>query len=206
MTLAARADETRAEILEAAVRAFADRGFEGASTREIAAAAGVHHGLIRHHFGSKARLWQAAVDRAFGTMQADLEALIAEPDASDRERVARIIRTHVHFVAGHPEFVRLMFQEGKRRGPRTRWIADRHVKPLYDAVGAVLARAQRAGALPRDFPAAHFFYVLAGAVGAIFHQAEECRRVAGIDPFDADAVREHARVVERLFLGPEDSR
>ena len=47
----------------------------------------------------------------------------------------------------------------------------------------------------------HFVYILAGAVGVIFHQAEECKRVAGVDPADDAAIEAHARAVEYLFLG-----
>ena len=108
-----------------------------------------------------------------------------------------MIHRYVYFVAEHPEFVRLMHEEGKRRGPRMRWIVDRHVRPLYDAITSLLGR----GAFRLEVSPVHFFYVLAGAVGVIFHQAEECRRLAGVDPFEPEVVEEHARIVERLLLG-----
>ncbi len=193
--------ETRQLILRSALQAFAEKGFEAASTREIAAAAGVNHGLIPYYFGTKLKLWQAAVDLAFADMKTDLDAVLADPSVTDdRERAARLIRAHVRYVARSPEFVRLMHEEGKRRGPRTRWIVDRHVKPLYDAITALL----EGGDLRLDFAPVHFFYLLAGAVGVIFHQAEECRRLTGVDPFDPSVVEEHARVVERVLLGTAD--
>ncbi|NUR73688.1 MAG: TetR family transcriptional regulator [Hamadaea sp.] len=46
----------RARIRDAAIRLFADRGIAGASVRDIAQAAGVSSGLLRHHFGSKEAL------------------------------------------------------------------------------------------------------------------------------------------------------
>ncbi len=195
--------DTRNLILGAALQAFADKGFDGSSTREIAMAAGVNHGLIPYYFGSKEKLWRAAVDLAFEDIEGRQQAVFADPSISDdRERAARMIRAYVRFVARHPEFVRLMHEEGKRRGPRMRWIVDRHVKPLYEAITGLIERGQERGTLRIDTAPVHFFYVLAGAVGVIFHQAEECKRVSGVDPFDPRVVEEHARVVELLLLGP----
>lgn len=51
----------RARILEAAIEAFAARGYNGASTREIAGAAGVTDPLLFYHFKTKADLYLAAV-------------------------------------------------------------------------------------------------------------------------------------------------
>ncbi len=56
---------TRAAILGAARQAFADLGFEGATVREIAARAGVDPAMIHHYFGSKEKLFLAAVDVPF---------------------------------------------------------------------------------------------------------------------------------------------
>lgn len=198
--------DTADRIVEAALAVFTEKGFEGASTRQIAARAGVNHGLIPYYFGTKKKLWQAAVDRAFGEMQAETDALLgADTALTPRERAARMIRGHVRYVASRPEFVRLMYEEGKRRGERMRWIVDRHVQPLYDALLAVFDELAAAPTPPHPPPpasAVHVFYAMAGAAGLVFHQAEECRRVSGADPFDPAFVEEHAALVEWMLLGP----
>ncbi len=106
------------------------------------------------------------------------------------------------FVAEHTEFIRIMHDEGKRRGPRMRWMVDRHVKPLYAVLIPMIERSQQQGFLPSGIAPIHFVYILAGAVGVIFHQAEECKRLSGIDPADPAEAEAHARAVEHLFLGP----
>lgn len=53
--------DTREVILNAARVAFADRGFDAVSVRQIAEAAGVDSALIHHYFGSKDKLFIAAV-------------------------------------------------------------------------------------------------------------------------------------------------
>ena len=195
--------DSRERILRAALEAFSEQGFDGATTREIAARAGVPLGLLQYHFGGKPKLWRAAVDRAFAELREGLEAVLADPHpADDRERLRLLIRGHVQFVAGNPEFVRLMHDEGKRRGPRMRWMVDRHVKPLYTALVPLIRRAQQGGLLPNGIDPIHFVYILAGAVGVIFHQAEECKRVSGVDPTDPAAVESQSRAVEHLFLSP----
>jgi AcrR family transcriptional regulator len=202
--------DAQERILAAALQAFSDRGFDGATTREIAARAGVSLGLLQYHFGGKASLWRAAVDRAFGEMSSGLAAILADPRVpDDRERLRRLVRAHVGFVGGRPEFVRLMHDEGKRRGPRMRWLVDRHVKPLYGALRPFVERLQARGVLPGGVSPVHFVYILAGAAGVIFHQAEEVRRVAGVDPADPAVIEAHARAVEHVLLGvprEEESR
>jgi TetR/AcrR family transcriptional regulator len=198
--------ETRERILRAALEDFSANGFDGARTREIAARAGVPLGLLRYHFGDKAKLWRAAVDRAFAELGSELDAILrAAPPADLRERLRRLVRGYVRFVGRNPEFVRLMHDEGKRRGPRMRWMADRHVKPVFATLAPLVEEAQAEGVLPAGIDPVHFFYVLAGAAGLIFHQAEECKRVSGIDPAEPSAVEAHARAVEHLFLGPAEA-
>ncbi len=53
-----KSDATKAQMMRAAIALFTARGYEGASVREIAAAAGVNIGLIRYHFGHKADLYR----------------------------------------------------------------------------------------------------------------------------------------------------
>jgi AcrR family transcriptional regulator len=195
--------ETRERILAAALEAFAERGFDGASTREIATRAGANPGLLQYYFGGKLRLWQSAVDRAFSELRGIVDEATGDPGAvADRERIRRLIRAYVAFVARRPHFVRLMHEEGKRRGPRMRWLVDRHVRPLYDAICAMLARVQAQGRLPAHIDVLHFHYILVGSAALIFHQAEECKRLAGVDPSDPALIEKHAEAVELVLLGP----
>jgi AcrR family transcriptional regulator len=202
-TAAETSSDTPERILRAALEAFSENGFDGATTREIAARAGVPLGLLQYHFGGKPKLWRAAVDRAFAVLRGGLDDVLADPGpADDRERLGLLIRAHVQFVARNPEFVRLMHDEGKHGGPRMRWMVDRHVKPLYAALVPLIQRVQQTGLLPADVAPVHFVYILAGSAGVIFHQAQECKRLSGVDPSNPEAVNAHARAVEHLFLGP----
>jgi AcrR family transcriptional regulator len=74
----------RARIRDAALRLFTERGMDGATIRDIAKAAGVSAGLVRHHFGSKEALRDAcdsyALDRLMRIKeQAVLEGQMADP-------------------------------------------------------------------------------------------------------------------------------
>ncbi|SIO28221.1 transcriptional regulator, TetR family [Singulisphaera sp. GP187] len=53
------AESTRATVIDAASRLFAERGFAATSMRDISAASGISHPLIHHHFGSKDDLYVA---------------------------------------------------------------------------------------------------------------------------------------------------
>src|SRR5258705_3674713 len=99
-------DATRERILEAALEIFAERGFEGAKTREIAARAATNLGLIKYYFDSKEKLWRAAVDRVFGSLAEVVGSAI--PADVDRAALVQIIEGLVRFAAENPEFIRIM--------------------------------------------------------------------------------------------------
>ena len=71
-----RSEETRARLLEAAVRLFSRQGYDATSVAEICAAAGVSKGAFYHHFESKQALflalleeWLARLDAAFSAVR-----------------------------------------------------------------------------------------------------------------------------------------
>jgi AcrR family transcriptional regulator len=74
-----RADERRAEVIEAAVLAFASGGYAGTSTEEIARLAGVSQPYLFRLFGSKRELFIAAVSRMFDRIRGTFEAAARQP-------------------------------------------------------------------------------------------------------------------------------
>jgi len=192
---------TRERILSAAFDVFAEHGFEGARTREIAERAGANLGLIKYYFDGKEQLWKAAVSRAFAELQADLAAAMPAHDDSDAlVWLERAVREFVRFVARRPEFMRLMNDEAKRDGPRMRWLADRFVRPMNDAVAAHVLRAQADGLVPPISPVS-LRYIVLGAAGLVFSQAPECRYLTGVDPTNPEFAERHADALIRLLTG-----
>jgi AcrR family transcriptional regulator len=196
---------TRERMLDAALSAFSELGYDGASTREIAKRAHVNQGLIPYYFGSKEKLWQEAVHRAFAEVRDRLDAAMAtlDGDASDREAIERLIRGFARFAADHPEFHRLMTEEGKRDGPRLRWIVDHHVKPIFESIQKLARRASEDSPLALRLDPALLHYLLIGATTHLYHQAPEFERLTGRRATDPDVVEAHADALVALFLGPD---
>ena len=196
-----RATDTRDKNVAAALEAFAERGFDGARTRDIAARAGVNQGLITYHFSNKEALWKASADRIFALLGQEfggrLEAL---NDVDPVARLRAVVRHFVRFAAAHPELHRFMVQEGKSDGARLQWLVDRHVRPLYEASRGLIEAAQRESAFPGINPV-HLHYVFIGAATHLFVMAAEVRRITGEDPMRKDMIEAHADAVVSLLLG-----
>ncbi|NWC74796.1 CerR family C-terminal domain-containing protein [Pseudomonas sp. P7759] len=85
-----RGEETRARIIEAAVGVFGERGYDGASTRDIATAAGVNAPAIQYYFDGKEGVYLACVEHLitllWGKMSPSVEAaesVLADSDSGD---------------------------------------------------------------------------------------------------------------------------
>jgi AcrR family transcriptional regulator len=63
-------DAVRAALIDAAAGLFADRGPRATSVRQVAAAAGVNHGLVHRHFGSKEGLLRDVLEDLAATVAA----------------------------------------------------------------------------------------------------------------------------------------
>jgi hypothetical protein len=99
-----RAPEAHREaILEAARAAFAERGYARATIREIAGRAGVTHGLVMRHFGSKEQLFLAAVPGP-----RDLPELVPGPPRTLPDRIAQAFVARMERSDGNDPFLALI--------------------------------------------------------------------------------------------------
>jgi len=84
--------DTRSSILEAARRTFAEKGFDKASIRAIAAGAEVDPALVHHYFGTKEKLFLASMNAPINPGELIPQAL-AGPRAQAGERLIRLVLT-----------------------------------------------------------------------------------------------------------------
>lgn len=94
--------DRRADILAAARREFADRGFDRASVRGIARVAGVDPALVHHYFGSKQDVFVAAVEFPIDARRAVQEVFSGPPDAIGERLVRFFLGVWEHAVQRDP--------------------------------------------------------------------------------------------------------
>lgn len=131
----ADADRTKDALLDAALRAFAERGFEGASIREITNSIGVGHNLVRHYFGSKDDLWRAAVRHG---LEPAAQRMIETLDPRTGHELRTTLRAGLELLmeeaAANPDAFRLFLAEALRGGPRFDRIYDDVLEPISQAI------------------------------------------------------------------------
>ena len=150
-----RKEETRRELIESAVRVFADRGFQRASLEEIARDAGYTTGAVYWHFGGKDELFLAAYE-AYALTRVNELAQIDESTEGELPERARAFADHwMARLADDPSFmvVALEFFVHSLRKPHLREaLAARHAA-VRIAVGRILEDEAREAGLALPLPA-----------------------------------------------------
>jgi TetR/AcrR family transcriptional regulator len=161
------ADRQR-QLLEIAMNAFSRRGFKGATTKEIAAAAGVTEAVIFQHFPSKEALYSAVLELHLDTRDEEkwIEEVNSCMECNDDEGVFRsFIRRILLTYRCDPMIERVILfaaLEGHEQGLAR---MQRQFAPILERFMEYIARRQREGALADCNPQA----IMIG-LGGVAHQ------------------------------------
>jgi len=186
----------RQAILEAALKAFARDGFDGASLPRIADMAGIAHPLIHYHFGSKDNLWRETVDFALGDLSRQAAAIrTASRGLSPLDRLRVLVRAFTHFAARCPDHFGLVFAEARSDSERFAWIQDNYTAAFMDSVKAVIEEAQAQKQI-RVLPLGNLAFMLMGSMLLYFTFNPTLPKDADIDQL-AD---EHAELLLDIML------
>ena len=144
-------EENRASIVAAAIDEFAARGFKGASMDAIAARTRATRALINYYFGSKEKLYIAALEQVYAEIRAaevelDLDHL-APVDA-----IRQIVEFTFHYYLKHEGFVRIVVAENQAKGRHLRKSKAMRTlnRPIIDRLSRVIARGQAEGRFRPD--------------------------------------------------------
>lgn len=147
-------EESRARIVEAAGRLFADRGFNGVSVRELAKRAGVNAAAINYHFGGKEGLYHAVLRQLID----DTEPMFAPMVVRLREGVAAangnraalaavaaglfaglltniLSRTHLRWQ------IPILLREAQEPSEGFAMLVSERINPVHDAIAELVAAA-----------------------------------------------------------------
>ncbi|MDH3496423.1 MAG: TetR/AcrR family transcriptional regulator [Gemmatimonadota bacterium] len=137
--------DTSARLERESLKLFADKGFRGATVREITRAAHANLGAVTYHFGSKRALHHAVLDRVLGGLALRVEAAAATPGTAPA-RLGAIVRALFAFFAEVPDAPRLVMHELAVGGPPPEPFL-RLMRRVMAAVHAVVRDGQARGEL-----------------------------------------------------------
>jgi len=179
-----RPEQSRAAILQAAVREFSQEGVAGARTDAIARAAKVNKALLYYYFKDKEALYGAVLDQVFGGLIACVGEVLSR-DLPPREKIIAYAGAHFDYVASHPLYPRIvqgeMMGAGRGSANHLERIVKRYFRPLFGRVAEVLKTGQTAGEF-RPVDPMHFVPSMIAVIVFYFTSAPVMRLMSGKDP------------------------
>ena len=160
-----KSTERRAAIVQSAIHLFAEKGFRGATTRELAAALRVTEPVLYQHFQTKKDLYRAIIEFKVTQVRADaggmLELASGENDRAFFTAIGELILGRFD---KDPELTRLLLYSSLERHELSDLFFDRAIAEFYQLVAGFIRRRIRAGA----FRKVHADTAARGLIG-MFH-------------------------------------
>ncbi len=146
-----QAEARRLQIMDAALNLFAQHGYAGTSTKQIAQEVGVTEGLIFHYFPTKAELLLAVARQRMGFLNEALGLLESLEELPAREVLGSIVLGWVEMMQSQSDIVTMLLIESQTSGELGGAFRG-VVEQLAGALSSYLRSRVRAGELRADLP------------------------------------------------------
>jgi len=159
-----RTADRRRELLDAASRVFARKGFRASRVGDIAEEAGVAHGLLYHYFRSKEEVLETIFREMWGSLVVETQR-IEESGTPLHEQLRRFSRIYLGSWLVAPDSIRVLVRE-IGRSPEVGERVD-EIREVFLALGRMIRAAQERGEVRADCKPALAAWVFYGALEEI---------------------------------------
>lgn len=131
-----QAENRMSEIVETALKLFAEEGYHAATLDEVAAKIGVSKATLYYYFRNKEEIIRAILNRSLERMKQTLE--IKKSSLSTREKIRQFIEYHVVFGADNADLAKITFEQLNILPKRSREVVKRKQREVVDFLQSLL--------------------------------------------------------------------
>jgi TetR/AcrR family transcriptional regulator len=180
--------DTKEQILKVAEELFAQKGFAGVRTQQIAERAGVNKALIYYYFESKEKLLREVLQKIlFELISLSNEILARKLSAA--EILEQFYRGFFHYCARHKNFSRLTTMDLGSEGGSLRSLFENFFRPLFDRGVRFIDGAVERGEL-KPVNARQLLVTIYGMTIAYFADANQVAYLFGVEDAVTDGLIE----------------
>jgi len=157
--------EKQRQIISAAEKLFASRGFDGTSVRDIAEEAGVNIAMISYYFGSKEKLMQALFSERTTHIRLKVESLLKDENVTPLDKVYVIVDDYIERFLQKQHFHKIMmYAQMLEKSPTVTAMMNDLKKENMAQISRLIKDGQKRGVFRKDVDVVLLWNVLIGTV------------------------------------------
>ena len=138
-----------AEVFDAAAAVFAEKGYHGTSTKDIADRLGLQQGSLYYYFASKEEALRKVCEAGVAGFVESLRQIVAG-DRPAAEKLAAAVENHMRPLATRPAYVRVFLSERGHLSDRHRRAIGKLTREYEQLLAGIVAEGVRARAFRAD--------------------------------------------------------
>jgi AcrR family transcriptional regulator len=157
-----QADQTRARILQAAIKVFTEDGYSGGRVERISAEADSNDRMLYYYFGSKEKLFVRVLEHTYEQFNLAESTLRLDP-STPVQTLQQVVAFVWEYYVTHPEFVAILSIENLHKGKHARQSSELR-RLSGEAVGVlrpIIEAGQQQGFFRQDLDIKHVYLMIA---------------------------------------------
>ncbi|HEV7779859.1 MAG TPA: TetR family transcriptional regulator [Chitinophagaceae bacterium] len=182
------------QIMEAAEKLFADKGFTGTSVRDIAESADINLAMISYYFGSKEKLFEAMFAHRSESFKLQLETMVQNKEMEPMEKMYQLIDQYILKLTNQQCFHRIMVREQMINGHG--FIASQiHALKTrnQELIKQLIKEGQDKGVFKKDIDVPLMMMTMVGTVSQLVTTRHFYREINGLQSLSEEEFDQHIK-------------
>jgi len=187
-------NEKQIQIMEAAEKLFAEKGFDGTSVRDVAKEAGVNLAMISYYFGSKEKLMEALFKYRGHFIKLQLESMLQNNEMTSLQKIYSLIDNYIERFMRQQCFHRIMVREQMfhLKGSMPKLIHDLK-RTNQELVHQLIAEGQKKGEFKKNIDMPLMMATLIGTVSHVVTTQHYYQKLNNLESMSPEEFQKHIK-------------